>query len=857
MNRSQPTIFVSIASYCDPVLPFTLDGCLANARYPENLRFGLCWQFDDTAPIDLSRFKADRRFRVSEHNCRDSEGGSWARSIAQQLWDGETYTMQIDSHMALAPHWDTNLVRMMRELPAERPLITMIAPLFWFDDKDRLRKQTDPDIRTTKIEFWEERTGWAPWFVPAEPNTRQPGRNRFLSGQFVFTLGVWNDEVRQDPQHYYWGEEFALTVRSFTHGYDLFLPDDMVVWHMIHRHGPPRRHWEHGREVVAGKNKIAFERLRQLAYSDEHTHLGRYGLGTRRSLQDFERFVGMDLKNKRAHPDVFLGRNPDPVTIKTYADWAECVTIEEFNKARKYHLDDRPRGGEEKSEANVSRALQTFPAAPPLILPSPPDASFTSAYQARRRAITAVLMTAQAGVVGGGPFAGMKLLADTSWADGDLAPKLLGCYEAELHSAIERAAARNPRLVVNIGCAEGYYAVGIARLLPAARVHAFEINERGQAVCRNAAIANGVGERLSVAGKCDSGSLRKIAAQSGRILLIVDCEGAELDLLDPERIPALERCDMIVECHDFANPMITHTLRERFAASHDIETVFEGPRDPNKFTQLRQLHSIDRWIAVNEDRPLTMNWVVCWARSSGDALGKTRVNFGDGRMRDVFFRPGTSDEDIIRVARANHFDLARLRRLQELRDFAARMAAGGKRPLIVDAGSNIGTTSAWFACNFAGAQVMAIEPDPGNFSMLVKNVEGLAIEPMNAAVSARRGFARIIDPGDGYVGLRTESVSKSAQGTVPRLTINDLYSRATDRFFPFIVKVDIEGGEADLFSANTGWVARTPLLIVELHDWLLNRSANSKAFLRCISRLDRDFVYFGEHIYSIANDLDG
>jgi hypothetical protein len=154
-----------------------------------------------------------------------------------------------------------------------------------------------------------------------------------LSGQFVFTLGSWTDNVRQDPQHYYWGEEFALTVRSYTHGYDLFLPDEIVVYHMLHRHAPPKRHWEHGQDVIDRKNKVAYERLRRLVYADnleEQKSLGRYGLGGRRSLSAFERFAGMDLKSKRAHPDVFLGRTPDPVTIKRKADWAKCVTIKEF-----------------------------------------------------------------------------------------------------------------------------------------------------------------------------------------------------------------------------------------------------------------------------------------------------------------------------------------------------------------------------------------------------------------------------------------------------------------------------------------------------------------------------------------------
>ena len=201
MDRSQPTIFVSIASYVDPMLPWTLDCCLANARLPENLRFGLCWQFDESTLVDLSRFKADRRFRISEHHCRDSQGGSWARSIAQEFWDGEIYTMQINSHTALEPHWDESLIRLMRRMPAEKPLITMIAPLFWFDHQNCLRKQRDLGIRTTRVADWKKQDGWSPWFDWAAQNTQDPGRNRFISGCFVFTLGVWNEEVRQDPYH--------------------------------------------------------------------------------------------------------------------------------------------------------------------------------------------------------------------------------------------------------------------------------------------------------------------------------------------------------------------------------------------------------------------------------------------------------------------------------------------------------------------------------------------------------------------------------------------------------------------------------------------------------------------------------
>ena len=85
--------------------------------------------------------------------------------------------------------------------------------------------------------------------------------------------------------------------------------------------------------------------------------------------------------------------------------------------------------------------------------------------------------------------------------------------------------------------------------------------------------------------------------------------------------------------------------------------------------------------------------------------------------------------------------------------------------------------------------------------------------------------------------------------------MNDIYQRFSARCFPFIVKVDIEGGEEDLFSGSTEWVSVTPVLIVELHDWLLTKSASSRKFLQCISQLDRDFVYIGEDVFSISNTI--
>ncbi len=327
----QPTIFVAIAAYADPALPRTLEDALSLAHEPECLRFGICWQDDPAHPVALEAFRRDPRFRFIDRTTTESRGGPWARNLAQSLWRGEPYTLQVDAHVTFASGWDQALIATLESMPAEKPLLTMNAPLFYADEHGALHRRDDMGVPTTRVNGWRA-PDWAPWFDFGPPNTQHPGRARFVNGGFVFTRGEWNVEVPQDPDHYYWGEEFGVTVRSFTWGYDLFLPNQPLVWHLDHRGAPPRRHWEHGEAVVRSRNTTAIERLRKLVYSDGSEGLGPYGLGRARTLRDYEIYAGLDLKGKRAHPDVFTGANPNPITIRCDADWARCLTWDDYIK---------------------------------------------------------------------------------------------------------------------------------------------------------------------------------------------------------------------------------------------------------------------------------------------------------------------------------------------------------------------------------------------------------------------------------------------------------------------------------------------------------------------------------------------
>jgi FkbM family methyltransferase len=218
------------------------------------------------------------------------------------------------------------------------------------------------------------------------------------------------------------------------------------------------------------------------------------------------------------------------------------------------------------------------------------------------------------------------------------------------------------------------------------------------------------------------------------------------------------------------------------------------------------------------------------------------------------YRRWTSDEGVaLQIFGARDYDVTKLPRFADLKSFLDRIHRRGQRPLIIDAGANIGLSSVFFAMHFPTALVVAVEPEGKNFDVLCMNAARFNIECLKAALSSQTGRARVTDPGRGDWGYQTEP---AADGDVPSVTIDSLYQRyAKDRIVPFIVKIDIEGGEKDLFGLNTEWIRETPLLIVELHDWLFPKSGTSGPFLRSIAGLDRDFLQKSENVFSISNSM--
>jgi len=145
------------------------------------------------------------------------------------------------------------------------------------------------------------------------------------------------------------------------------------------------------------------------------------------------------------------------------------------------------------------------------------------------------LLQAQGTVIMQGPLAGMDFL--TQSAEGCHIAKLLGCYEQPLQPFIEQAISNAYPTILNIGCAEGYYAVGMARRMPSTQVLAFDLNPKAQEVCIALSQKNGVSDRVKVGALFKPEDFANYANQ--KVLVLCDIEGSEKELLNPELAPAL------------------------------------------------------------------------------------------------------------------------------------------------------------------------------------------------------------------------------------------------------------------------------------------------------------------------------
>jgi glycosyltransferase involved in cell wall biosynthesis len=325
-------IFIQIASYRDPDLVDTIKDLISKAKNPENFTFGICWQRDETESLD--EFKDDPRFRIEEYHYSKSQGLGWARNITNKLYRGEKYTLQLDSHHRFVQNWDLMLLEDYAQALtlSSKPIIsTYCTP---FDTKVPTEQASQVPCLMSQYEFSPDKLLMSrPSYITDYKERTRVIRSRTISGHFFFVDGNFIKEVPYDPDIYFGGytEETTMSVRAFTHGYDVYSPYRMFMWHEYTRAYRPK-HWEdHGiksetKKTSGERDSYARKKTRQLfAQEPIDIDFGVYGLGTSRNLHEFEIFGGFNFPKCLIQEFTLLVKEPP-----NPPDWEE-----QFKKKKK------------------------------------------------------------------------------------------------------------------------------------------------------------------------------------------------------------------------------------------------------------------------------------------------------------------------------------------------------------------------------------------------------------------------------------------------------------------------------------------------------------------------------------------
>lgn len=344
-------IFVQIASYRDPQLLPTLNDMLANATHPESLAITVCWQHGPDESLEtftsngfkvvyekdeekskkvhdfpvITLTKSDALLYLIDIHFHKTKGACWARNTIQQLYEGEKYTLQLDSHHRFVKDWDTILIDMIESVRTpETPKPLLTSYISSFDPENDPQARVDVPWRMDFDRFIPE---GAVFFLPATiddwQNKDKPVPGRFYSAHFGFADGSFAEEVQHDPEYFFHGEEIEIAVRAFTHGYDIFHPHRVVIYHEYTRKGRVKIWDDHttgqknkGRVSLdwVERNNLCHKRNRIKFGMDgedpKQIDFGKYAFGTVKTVRQYEEYAGISFQY-RGVQQITLNRSPN------------------------------------------------------------------------------------------------------------------------------------------------------------------------------------------------------------------------------------------------------------------------------------------------------------------------------------------------------------------------------------------------------------------------------------------------------------------------------------------------------------------------------------------------------------------
>jgi len=299
-------IFVAIPSYRDRELSDTVASVIKKADHSRNLSFGICQQDDAKNFVQFRQHRWSVR-KINLHNipAEESQGSGWALKNCFDMYDGEEYFMQIDSHTEMVESWDSKmlqdyaLAKKITDLPC---IFSSYPEIYTLDNDGKRNLKLDEYTSKTRLVWGDNQIIPDGNALPIQDDEKdQPLRARYLNGGFMFGDGSFAKKVIYNPECYFWGTEIYTTIRCYTHGFDLFHPTQQICWHHYgDRRQNPNFTPHHWNDVDDSKRSIKWssrataskEMIEKFLVGD---YSGPYGVGTVRSLDDYQRYAQVDL----------------------------------------------------------------------------------------------------------------------------------------------------------------------------------------------------------------------------------------------------------------------------------------------------------------------------------------------------------------------------------------------------------------------------------------------------------------------------------------------------------------------------------------------------------------------------------
>ena len=313
-------IFVSIASYRDPLLLYTVTEAYNNARYKENLVFGIVDQSYPQEALRVGTLPFRNQIRYINVAPEQSRGCCWARNVAQSLWAGEEYFFQIDSHIGFDPDWDVYFLDHMESLLKwhNKPVISSYPDAMEAENHDIntpiiKSPHRGHDTITSLVVAADGKFGGDTGHFLGINAINYSTKDNVVHGYLIaagatFTIGSVCTDVPYDPQIFFAGEEQLYALRMWTHGYSIFHTKEMPLYHY---YGNEYRttFWDKKSDKLRGVPTQWFEdrsKKRMNAVFSGHDY-GPYGLGTERTIYDYSVWTGIDYRGVRCEPHAYTG----------------------------------------------------------------------------------------------------------------------------------------------------------------------------------------------------------------------------------------------------------------------------------------------------------------------------------------------------------------------------------------------------------------------------------------------------------------------------------------------------------------------------------------------------------------------